>query len=117
MQDYEKEIEKIRSISYKKYNNFWLGTTLGLLTPLICLFGYWLNSYSFMGFFPAFPRYLMLGKVLAPVLSLCLIPNLGLFFLFLNSERYKTARGFILSTILYGFFIMYLKIFIEETMF
>lgn len=117
MQDYQKEIEKIRGISYKKYNKFWLGVSLGLLAPFLCLFGYWLNSYSFMGFFPAFPRYLMLGKVFGAVLSLCLIPNLGLFFLFINTERYKTARGFILSTILYGFFIMYLKIFIEETMF
>lgn len=117
MEDYQKEIEKIRGISYKKINNFWLGVTFGMLAPFICLFGYWLNSYSFMGFFPTFPHYLMLGKVLAPVISLCLIPNLGLFFIFINTDRFKTARGFILSTLLYGFFIMYLKIFVEETMF
>lgn len=117
MSDYQKEIDKIKGISYKKYNHFLLGTLLGIITPFVCLFGYWLVSYSFMPFFPVFPRYLMTGKVLAPVLSLCVIPNLGLFFLFINTERYKTGRGFVFATILYGFIIMYLKIFIEETMF
>ena len=117
MEDYKKEINKIKNIGYKKYNYFLLGTTLGIIAPITCLFGYWLISYNFMSFIPTFPRYLITGKVLAPVLSLCVIPNLGLFFLFINTERYKTARGFVLATILYGFLIMYLKIAVEETMF
>ena len=117
MQDYEKEIEKIKGYGQKKFNHFFLGTLVGLFLPIFFLFCYWLWSYSFMSFVPHFFKYLLMGKVLAPVLSLCVVPNLGAFFLFINKERYKTGRGIILATILYGGLIMYLKIYIEETMF
>lgn len=117
MEDYRKEIEKIKGIGAKKYNHFLLGALLGLLVPLFFLFCYWLWSFRFMDFVPAFFRYLLLMKVLAPTLSLCVIPNLGLFFLFVNQERYKTGRGIIFSAIVYGILIMYLKIYIENTMF
>ena len=117
MLDYEKEIEKMKGLSRQKWNHFLLGSAIGLALPIFFLFCYWMWSYRFMGFAPDFFRYLLMGKVLAPVLSLCVVPNLGIFFLFINKERYKTGRGIILSTILYGCLIMYLKIYIEETMF
>jgi len=117
MLDYEKEIEKIKGIGHKKYNNFLLGALIGALLPIFFMFCYWMWSYRFMDFIPHFFRYLMMGKVLAPVLSLSVVPNLGAFFLFLNKERYKTGRGIILSTIIYGCIIMYLKIYVEDTMY
>jgi hypothetical protein len=117
MDDYKKEIEKIRSIGEKKFNHFLLGTLIGLLIPVFFMLCYWLWSYRFMSFMPSFFRYLLLMKVLAPTLSLCVIPNLGMFFLFLNQERYKSGRGVIFSTIIYGGIIMYLKLYVEDTMF
>ena len=62
-----------------------------------------------MNFIPQFFKFLLMGRVLSAVLSLCLIPNLGLFFLFINKEYYKTTRGIILSTLLYGFVIVILE--------
>lgn len=96
-------------------NNFWLGLMGGLLVPVLSILGYWLWSYKYMKFYPQFFRFLMDGGVLSAVMSLCLIPNLGLFFLFLNSERYKTCRGIILTMLLYGFIIVYLKIWVEHS--
>ncbi len=117
MLDYEKEIEKIKGIGHKKYNTFLLGALIGVILPLFFVFCYWMWSYRFMDFAPQFFKYLIKGKVLAPVLSLSVIPNLGAFFLFLNKERYKTGRGIILATIVYGCIIMYLKIVVEDTMY
>ncbi|MBS1645781.1 MAG: hypothetical protein JST67_00430 [Bacteroidetes bacterium] len=99
----------------KNLNTFWLGTLGGLLLPFLSIFCYWLYSYKFMHFFPQFFDFLLLGKVLSAVLSLCLIPNLGLFFLFINQEYYKTSYGIILATFLYGFTIVVLKTWVEHS--
>jgi hypothetical protein len=117
MEDLEKAILEIKGVKRKKLNNYWLGFSIGIFAPFFFLFCYWLNSYSFMQFIPMFFLYLLKGKVLAPVISLCVIPNLGIFYLFLNSEKFKSSRGTIFATIIVGFLIMYLKIFVEETMF
>jgi hypothetical protein len=96
-----------------KLNNFILGIVAGLILPLLSLVGYWLWSFKFLNFIPQFFNFLLLGKVLSAVLSLCLIPNLGMFFLFINKEYYKTTRGIILSTLVYGFIIVVLKTCVE----
>ena len=96
-------------------NKFWIGAVSGLLLPLLSLLGYWLWSYKYMRFYPQFFKFLMNGGVLSAVLSLCLIPNLGMFFLFLNKEKYKTTRGIILTMLVYGFIIVYLKIWVEHS--
>lgn len=96
-----------------KINNFIFGIVAGLLLPFLSLCGYWLWSFKFMNFAPQFIKFLLLGRVLSAVLSLCLIPNLGLFFLFVNKEYYKTTRGILLSTLVYGFIIVALKTWVE----
>src|ERR1700740_1840753 len=95
------------------WNHLLTGTILGLFSPFFFLFCYWLFVFSFMSFIPGFFNYLFLGKIFSSVTSLCVIPNLGIFFLFVNKYKTKSARGVILSTLLYAMFIFYLKIFIE----
>jgi hypothetical protein len=96
-----------------RLNNFITGIIAGLLLPFISLCGYWLYSFKFLNFIPQFFNFLLLGRVLSAVLSLCLIPNLGMFFLFINKEYYKTTRGILLSTLVYGFIIVALKTWVE----
>jgi hypothetical protein len=98
-----------------KLNNFILGIIAGLLLPFIFLLIYWLWSFKFINFIPQFFKFLLMGRVLSAVLSLCLIPNLGMFFLFINKEYYKTTRGIILSTLLYGFAIVAIKTWVEHS--
>ena len=97
------------------FDNFWVGTTLGLLSPQFFIFLYWLFEYSYMGYIPKFYEYLIIGKVLSPLISLCAIPNVGILFLLMNGNYYKGGKGIILATILYGFLILYLKIQVEHT--
>jgi hypothetical protein len=98
-----------------KLNNFILGIVAGLLLPFISLLVYWLWSFKYMNFIPQFFKILLMARVLSAVLSLCLIPNLGIFFLFINKEYYKTTRGIILSTFIYGFIIVILKTWVEHS--
>jgi hypothetical protein len=50
-------------------------------------------------------------NVLAKVMSICLIPNLLLFFIFIWSNRLGSARGVLLSMFVAGLVIGLLKIF------
>ena len=95
------------------FRNYWIGFIVGLISPFFILFCYWLYVYSYMSFIPDFLKYLSVGKILASVISLCVVPNLGIFFVLLNKERYKSAYGIIGATLLYALYIFYLKLFIE----
>jgi len=98
-----------------KLNNFILGVISGLVLPLISIFIYWFCSFKFVNFIPQFFKLLVLGRLLSSILSLCLIPNLGMFFIFINKEYYKTTRGIILSTVFYGFVIVVVKTWVEHS--
>ena len=117
MDDFEKAVFELKGIKNTKWDNYWLGLFIGLFLPMLFILLYWIYSYSFMQFVPAFFSYLIKGKVLAPVLSICIVPILGVFYLFLNKEKYRTIKGILTSVFLYGFLILYLKLFIEKTLF
>lgn len=92
----------------KLSDNMLLGFFIGLAGPCITmLIFYFLN-------FPDQPLMEFLSfsvkdKLLSPLLSLCAVVNLGSFFLFINFDKYYTARGIILSTFVYGLAIVILK--------
>ena len=47
------------------------------------------------------------GALSGRALSIGAIPNIGLFYLFLNKENYYSARGVILSFIIIGLFVLF----------
>lgn len=47
------------------------------------------------------------GALSGRALSMGAIPNIGLFYLFLNKENYYSARGVILSFIIVGLFVLF----------
>ena len=96
------------------WNNFWLGLGAGLLLPFLTLVIYRQWSWKSFGF-KHFVKYMIDHGVLTGILSLCLLPTLGLFFLFINKEKYKTCRGILLATFAYGFLILYVKIWVEHS--
>ena len=98
-----------------KLDNFFIGLAGGLILPFLSICVYWLWGYSRVDFYPHFFRFLLIGHVLSAVISLCIIPNMGLFFLFLNKEFYRSCKGMILASLLYGFLIVYLKIWVEHS--
>jgi hypothetical protein len=95
------EIQLMKS----KVNNVWLGTSLGILLPVITVFIAWkirFNHYDLDGFF----NLLMQKKILSSLLSLCVIPNLLVFFIFIWLNYLYSARGVLLSTFVVGFIIV-----------
>ncbi len=85
-----------------------IGLGLGLLTAFLISFVVFLGSNP--GFTAAdyFNIYVN-GKILAPVLSVALVGNLGLFFLFLRLEKDMISKGILSATMLVGVVIFILK--------
>lgn len=87
------------------------GIALGALAPVLGLvIYYYLKSPSIS--FGEFTEYFFKTKaLLTAVGSLCLISNIILFTLFINSKRDKTAIGIFIMTLMYGLMILYAKFF------
>ena len=91
-----------------KGNNIWLGILLGVLVPAITvLLAYKIRfgRYELDEFF----RVLIQNKALSPLLSLCVIPNLLVFLIFIWLNWLYSARGVLLSTFIVGFVIVGIK--------
>jgi len=91
-----------------KANNVWLGTVLGLLVPVVAMFlAYKIRFGNYE--FNEFLRVLAQNKILSSLLSLCVIPNLLVFLIFIWLNYLYSARGVLLSTFIVGFIIVGIK--------
>lgn len=91
-----------------KVNNIRLGLLLGILAPAITMLVVYLIGFS--GYeFKELMDMLVSKNVFTKILSLCVVPNLALFFLFLNKNYYYSARGILLATVLFALFVFVTK--------
>jgi hypothetical protein len=85
-----------------------IGFLGGIIVPIITFFIYYKVVYGFLSV-AEFYTLMTSTKLLSPMLSLCVIPNLLLFFIFFWTHRDYEAKGTISATLIYAFIIMYLK--------
>lgn len=93
----------------KSLNTIFSGSLLGLLMPALFLLIILLvrkDSYSLKEFF----NIVFEMEILPKIISICLIPNLLLFFIFIWSNQMKAARGVILAMFFAGIIIGLLKL-------
>lgn len=89
-------------------DNTWLGMLAGMIGPVIGILIFYVINFrhsAFTQFFVMAAR----ENLLSPLLSLCAIINLGVFFMFIRINHLHSARGVILSTFMYGVTIVALK--------
>ncbi|HYX07088.1 MAG TPA: hypothetical protein VE912_10190 [Bacteroidales bacterium] len=90
------------------WNSQGLGLAGGLIVPVIVLFLVFFikfDDYSLGQYF----YFLFRMQVLTNVLSLCVIPNLALFFIFIWINKMMSARGVLLATFIFAFLIFGIK--------
>ncbi len=85
------------------------GFVPALLLPLLGFYIYYLLFFGYMTF-DGFVDHVVRSNLAVSVLSLGVILNLGLFFLYYVKEIDKAARGVIGATFLYAFVVLYFKI-------
>jgi hypothetical protein len=91
-----------------KYDKLYIGIITGIIAPLIGVIIFYLINFSsetILNFLTESVK----NKLLSPLLSLCAIINLGLFYLYLHFNYLYNARGVILSTLIFGLVIVIIK--------
>ncbi len=93
-----------------KQDKFLIGFISGLMAPLIGFYLYYLSFFRIMTVKNFFLN-LLESNTLAATISLSLLANLALFFAFDKFEKLRCQQGVIGATFIYGFYIVYLKMF------
>jgi hypothetical protein len=91
------------------FNSQKTGFFLGILFPLIFLSGFYLYRYSDIPV-AEFIRFIYFREILSPLVSLNILPNLILFFIFIRLDYLFSARGVLLATFLFAGLVMVLKV-------
>ncbi|MEA3451602.1 MAG: hypothetical protein U9Q83_06820 [Bacteroidota bacterium] len=87
--------------SKKSFNSLIIGLIPGIIIPLFTVYFLYLTKNLAMEF-KQYIEYMIQHKFITKILSVAVVSNLAVFFLFLQGDRYKSARGVILATLIYG---------------
>lgn len=93
----------------KKYDRIVTGWLIGILLPLIIFLITYQVKYSEMEF-SVFVQNMWQMKILMKLLSICVFPNLGIFFIFYRLKYDMAARGVIMATFMYAFMVLIAKL-------
>lgn len=91
-------------------DNTWIGFALGIIVPSIAFLLYYYTKFSEISFdeyLASMHRY----KLLFKVMSLCVLTDLPLFYLFIHFKLMKGARGVVSACFLFAFAVMGYRIF------
>lgn len=91
------------------FNSIILGLLLGIFLPILVFILYYFSRFGEIPFFDYVDRLIQAGK-LVHVVSLSVFPNLGMFFLFVRTNRLRAARGVLTATVLCGILVFVLKL-------
>ncbi len=92
----------------KQYDKLWLGLVLGIITPMIVMFIYYRINFYYIRV-DTFLYEAFMKSIFLPLMSLCVVGNLAVFFIFLQTDRYYTSRGVVFATLLYAIVVFVLK--------
>ena len=94
----------------RRWNKFWIGLALGIVLPLIVFLLVYCIGYSKKSF-GEFLETAFIIQALPKILCMCVLPNLVVFYLFLNREFWYATRGVITATLLCTFGIVAINFF------
>lgn len=85
----------------------WIGFLLGVTAPVITIIIVYFYSFNTNDYtFAQFIHFLKTMRVMSKLFSLCLLPNLLVFFLYIWADFNKGARGVLASTIVLAIIIV-----------
>jgi len=90
------------------YNQLWLGLLLGTLIPFIAFLFFFISN-KFTTDFTTYINSVAKMSIMSGVLSLCALPNLLIFFIFIWRNLYYSARGVIFATMIWAIIVFIAK--------
>jgi len=93
----------------KRLDNIILGIVTGFLVPVLTIAIVYLYTFRANYTFVEFLDYLRTMRAFSKTVSLCIIPNLLLFFIYIWTNNDKSARGVLGSTFFWALVVLILK--------
>ncbi len=84
------------------------GIMAGIFAPALMIYLIYAVKFS-KSSFDSFFETAINQHIASPIIALSIIVNLGLFFLFIKFNKLWASRGVLLSTLLYGALMLYIK--------
>ncbi len=91
-----------------KFDSLPLGLILGIIAPIITMLIVYFLKFDLYKV-DELLNYLVAKQVFTKIVSLCVIPNLVLFFIFIRKNYLYSARGVLMATILFAAFVFITK--------
>jgi hypothetical protein len=99
----------VEIVIFKK-DNLRLGLVLGLIAPIVSLFVYYLVKFYPTFSFKEFLGFIRDNKSQITAISVpCLVLNIALFTIYINSHRDQTAKGVFAATLIYAIIALLFK--------
>jgi hypothetical protein len=95
----------------QKYDSWKSGFLPGVIIPAISFMSFYLVRYSEIPLME-YIMFIYFRDVLSPLLSVNILPNLILFFVFIRADYLRAARGVLTATFLYAFLVLVFKLLI-----
>lgn len=92
-------------------NSFWFGLAAGLIVPVITLIIAYYQAYSYMTFNEFASKFIHL-KLFSAFISLCALPDMLVFFIFIWGNRLIGARGALTAIFILTVMVVIFKFFI-----
>jgi len=92
----------------KRLNSTYLGILLGTVVPAITVYIYYFYKFKTLTFVNFLKRLDAVG-IASAIVSLCALPNLLVFFIFIWINYLYSARGVVFATMLYAALVVFLK--------
>lgn len=99
-------------VKQSRFDNLKLGAIMGLVVPALAFLIFYVWSFSRVSF-SYFIEYALQVAAVSKILSLSLLPNLLVFFLYIWKNYYLTSRGILMSTFFWTFTIIIIKFLAE----
>jgi hypothetical protein len=93
-----------------RFDSIWIGLIVGIFVPALAFVMFYFSSFTKVSLH-YFIEYSAQLQALPKIISLCVVPNLGVFFLFMWRNHYYSARGVIMATVIMALIVLGLKIF------
>jgi len=93
----------------KKFDNLSFGLISALCVAFIANLGFYFYNIKLFKTPTGYVEQLVNMNIYSEIISLCAVPNLLLFFFFLQTLRHRSARGVILLTFIFAFIVLIFK--------
>lgn len=90
-------------------DNLKLGLALGFILPVAVFFGIYFVRFSYYPFGEFLNVLKQESRLITFFSAWCLVANIALFTLFINSKKDRSAKGIFIMSVMYGLFFLLLR--------